>query len=243
MKINLQRSPTKFNNPSSFLRLTLQCSKTIVGTHPSINTLFLTCAAKSQIPIHNVTNSLKQTLTTVQDMKILTWNDPGPLVLEPKPRRPQHLPTRFQKLLSDLRPQRIQLGAGKEEELGVASLLLGHLQLGEAEERDEGPASAIGVGGEGREAMGGGGGAGGRGAIEKVEDAEADGGGARGDDDAEEGGFGVGEFGGKVELVGGGEEVEEEGKGEEREGGDEAFGGKAVDVAGGGAATGRRWSL
>lgn len=76
-----------------------------------------------------------------------------------------------------------------------------------------------------------------------MENAEAEGRGAGGDDDAEEGGFGVGEFGGVVELVGGGEEVEEEGKGEEREGGDEAFGGKAVDVAGGGAATGRRWSL
>ncbi|TQD94575.1 hypothetical protein C1H46_019820 [Malus baccata] len=40
------------------------------------------------------------------------------------------------------------------------------------------------------------------GVVEEVEDADVDGGGAGGDDDAEEGGVGVGEFGGDVEFVG-----------------------------------------
>lgn len=40
---NLQRSPTKFNYPSSFLRFFSQGSKSIVCSHPSINTFFLIC--------------------------------------------------------------------------------------------------------------------------------------------------------------------------------------------------------
>ena len=61
--------------------------------------------------------------------------------------------------------------------------------------------------------------------AEELEDADAGSGGAGVDDDAEErGGLWVGEFGGGVDLVGGGEEVEEERDGEERSEEEEAFG-------------------
>lgn len=59
---------------------------------------------------------------------------------------------------------------------------------------------------------------------EEIEDADTGSGGADGDDDAEELGVGVGEFGRDVDFVGGGEEVEEERNGEDGGKEDEAFG-------------------
>ncbi|TQD92858.1 hypothetical protein C1H46_021528 [Malus baccata] len=83
---------------------------------------------------------------------MVTWNDSGPLVLEPKVGRPEHLLARLEKLLRDVGAEGVKLRGGS--------------------------------------------------AVEEVEDADADGGEVGKDDNVEEGGVGVGEFGGEVEFVG-----------------------------------------
>lgn len=82
---------------------------------------------------------------------MVTWNDSGPLVFEPKPGRPERLPARLEKLLGDVGAEGVKLRARKEEELGVGALFLGHLEGGEAEQGAEGGAGAVGVGGKGGE--------------------------------------------------------------------------------------------